>query len=114
MNKTDYEQNLLRQMRKLSAGGKAILDTGALDSAFASSQERVRLQGLAATNAKEISDKTMGLRRDVFEFGKGQLPEATALGWGNVALSGLKGYNAGQADKREADSLDMLVKQLGG
>jgi len=113
MNKVDYEKNLLRQMRKLSAGGKAILDTGALDSAFASSQERARLQGLEATYAKEHTDRTFKLDRDMFEYDKGQLPTATALGIGNVALSGLKGYNEFQAKTERADILDALAKKMG-
>ncbi len=114
MDKVEYEKNLLRSMRKLSAGGKALLDTGALDKAFASSQERARLQGLATTYAKENTDRTLAMNREKFEYDKNQLPTATALGIGNVALSGLKGYNAMQTDKKEAEGIDRLTKTIGG
>jgi len=103
----------------MSAGGKAILDTGALDAFFTDSQERRRLQGLAFSEAKKsntaniaLSTGRLGLRKAGFEHDKKQLPTATGLGVANVVLSGFKGYNAAQAKTKEASSLDALTEAI--
>ena len=68
---------------------------------------RQATMGKRMDRSVSMASERMGMAEDVLDFEKGQHKTAEMLGWGNIGLSGLRGY-ADLLNKKK------LTKELGG
>jgi len=78
------------------------------DRNYELSRERLDLAG-------ELGRGRQGMAEDAYDFQKGQNRTAENLGWGNIALSGLRGYGDMKYRKKLSEELRGLsAKAYGG
>lgn len=123
-NNPQYQNLLLKSMRKIGNPGQAIMDSGALDAAFGGEEMRKKLQLMRMGNQRDLSERKMEMNQRFFNqdiaskrglnsYYDDQNQLANVLGGGNVIVSGMMGYNDLQEKRRQAEIMNGIAKKLG-